>query len=77
MVKIRVTYDGFDIVRDKGIRGAMEYIGATFYAQGFDLEAKKRDVCFDMEESKLLFFTGTKNLRSAGGELRREDNGHS
>ncbi len=77
MVKIRVTYGGFDMELDKGIRGAMEYIGATFYAQGFGMEAQERDVCFDIEESKLLFFAGTKNLRSAGEELRREDNGHS
>ncbi len=76
MVKIRVTYDGFDMELEKGIRGAMEYIGATFYAQGVGPETKKRDVCFDMEESELLFFTKTKNLRSVGGELRRVDNDH-
>ncbi len=76
MVKIRVTYDGFDMELDKGIRGAMEYIGATFYAQGFGLENQKRDVCFDMEESELLFFTKTKNLKSVGEKLRGEGNDH-
>ena len=50
--RIEVTYQndrGIDPDIDNKIRLAMEIAGAEWYAQGFNLITKTRDICFDLE----------------------------
>lgn len=50
--KITVTYQsnrGIDPDIDEKIREAMEKLGATWYACGFYLPKKSRDIAFDWE----------------------------
>ncbi len=49
-VQIKVTYDGIPSsgIDDK-VGELMKNIGAKWYAQGFDREARKRDIVFDLE----------------------------
>jgi len=51
--KIEVTYDCFDGVinekLDEKIKEYLKQLNAEWYAQGWDVENKKRDICFDWE----------------------------
>ena len=51
--KIKVVYYGeLDTDLDHQITGAMKNIGCKWYAQGFDLVARERDICFDYEDKE-------------------------
>jgi len=48
--KIEVTYkaEEIDTDIDDKIKKTMEDVGAKWYAQGYDLQKKVRDICFDL-----------------------------
>jgi len=68
IAKIKVEYE-FDIDDstinlsgiDKKIRDKIESAGGEWYAQGFNPETRKRDICFELnieEESPAILYVG-------------------
>jgi len=49
-MKIEVTYTGkINKILDQDIKKALESIGCKWYAQGYTLKTKERDMAFDYD----------------------------
>ena len=65
-IRIEVTYKAEIINKevDDKITKAMKKIGAKWYAQGYDLQKKVRDICFDLNIKEV------EDARENGAEIK-------